>query len=95
MFVILDTNLDEDLIKEGYVREVISKVQQMRKNNDYDVTDRIDITIDCDDVIKASIEEFEDYLKKETLCDDIIYSKNEGNSVKLNDREAVITLVQK
>ncbi|RGD75263.1 isoleucine--tRNA ligase [Anaerofustis stercorihominis] len=95
LFVILDTNLDEDLIKEGYVREVISKVQQMRKNNDYEVTDRIDITIDCDDVIKSSIEEFEAYLKKETLCDNIIYSDNDGSNVKLNDKEAIITLKRK
>ncbi|WP_290772175.1 isoleucine--tRNA ligase [Anaerofustis sp.] len=92
LFVILDTNLDEDLIKEGYVREVISKVQQMRKNNDYEVTDRIDITIDCSDTIKSSIEKFEEYLKKETLCDNILYSQNDGNKVKLNDQEAVITL---
>ncbi|MCO8193940.1 isoleucine--tRNA ligase [Anaerofustis sp. NSJ-163] len=95
LFVILDTNLDEDLIKEGYVREVISKVQQMRKNNDYEVTDRINITIDCSDVIKNSIEEFKAYLTKETLCDEIIYAENDGANVKLNDQEAVIKLERK
>ena len=95
LFVILDTNLDEDLIKEGYVREVISKVQQMRKNNDYEVTDRINITIDCSDVIKNSIEEFKAYLAKETLCDEIIYAENDGVNVKLNDQEAVIKLERK
>ena len=95
LFVILDTNLDEDLIKEGYVREVISKVQQMRKNNDYKVTDRINITIDCSDVIKNSIEEFKAYLTKETLCDEIIYAENDGANVKLNDQEAVIKLERK
>ncbi|MGN8912773.1 isoleucine--tRNA ligase [Anaerofustis butyriciformans] len=95
LFVILDTNLDEDLIKEGYVREVISKVQQMRKNNDYEVTDRINITIDCSDVIKNSIEEFKAYLTKETLCDEIIYAENNGVNVKLNDQEAVIKLERK
>ena len=95
LFVILDTNLDEELIKEGYVREVISKVQQMRKNNDYEVTDRINITIDCSDVIKNSIEEFKAYLTKETLCDEIIYSENDGTKVKLNDQEAVIKLERK
>ncbi|WP_329383095.1 isoleucine--tRNA ligase [Anaerofustis butyriciformans] len=95
LFVILDTNLDEELIKEGYVREVISKVQQMRKNNDYEVTDRINITIDCSDVIKNSIEEFKAYLTKETLCDEIIYAENDGANVKLNDQEAVIKLERK
>ncbi|MGO5358257.1 isoleucine--tRNA ligase [Anaerofustis sp. LCP19S3_F7] len=95
LFVILDTNLDEDLIKEGYVREVISKVQQMRKNNDYEVSDRINITIDCSDVIKNSIEEFKAYLTKETLCDEIIYAENDGANVKLNDQEAVIKLERK
>ena len=95
LFVILDTNLDEDLIKEGYVREVISKVQQMRKNNDYEVTDRINITIDCSDLIKNSIEEFKAYLTKETLCDEVIYAENDGANVKLNDQEAVIKLERK
>ena len=95
LFVILDTNLDDDLVKEGYVREVISKVQQMRKNNGYEVTDRIDMTISENDVIENAVAAFEDYLKDETLCDEIVFSDNDGKEVKLNDQKVNITLERK
>ena len=95
LFVILDTNLDEELIKEGYVREVISKVQQMRKNNGYEVTDRIDMWIAPNSVIENAVSAFEDYLKDETLCDSIFFEENEGALVKLNDQKVNITLNRK
>lgn len=95
LFVILDTTLNENLVKEGYVREVISKVQQMRKNNGYEVIDRININIDCSDKIKNAIDDFNDYLKKETLCDDLVYASNDGQEVKLNDEIATIKLEKK
>ena len=51
MFVILDTKLSEELIDEGFAREMISKVQQMRKLNNYDMLDRIKIQYNGDDEI--------------------------------------------
>ena len=53
--VVLDTNLTEELIEEGFVREVISKIQQMRKEADYQVTDRIAITYDGTEKIEKII----------------------------------------
>jgi isoleucyl-tRNA synthetase len=71
LFVILDTTLTKDLINEGYAREFISKVQQMRKNNGYEVLDNINIYYDGNDEIKEAIELFEDYIKEETLAKSI------------------------
>ncbi|NLN15101.1 MAG: isoleucine--tRNA ligase [Tissierellia bacterium] len=68
LFVILDTTLTPDLINEGYAREFVSKVQQMRKANGYEVLDNIRIYYNGSDEIRAAIEEFEEVIKSETLA---------------------------
>ena len=68
LFVILDTTLTKDLVDEGYAREFVSKVQQMRKNNGYEVLDNINIYYDGDDEIKEAVNLFEDFIKEETLA---------------------------
>jgi len=54
--VVLDTNLTEELINEGYAREVVSKIQNMRKDAGFEVTDRINVRYTCDDKLAAAIE---------------------------------------
>ncbi|MDR3586083.1 MAG: isoleucine--tRNA ligase [Desulfosporosinus sp.] len=71
LFVILDTTLTKELIDEGYARECVSKVQQMRKNNGYEMMDKIKIYFDGDEEIAEAVTLYEDYIKKETLADDI------------------------
>lgn len=71
LFTIIDTNLTEDLINEGYAREFISKVQQMRKNNGYEMMDRINIFYNGSEEIDRAVNEFEDFIKSETLADTI------------------------
>ena len=56
MTVVLDTNLTPELINEGYAREMVSKIQTMRKETDFEVTDRIDVRYTCDDELAAAIE---------------------------------------
>lgn len=77
LFVILDTTLTPELINEGYAREFISKVQQMRKNNGYEILDNINIYYDGSDEIKEAIDEYEDYIKSETLAKSIIRIKDD------------------
>lgn len=71
LFTIIDTNLTEDLINEGYAREFISKVQQMRKNNGYEMMDRIQIFYNGSEEIDRAVNEFEEFIKSETLADTI------------------------
>ena len=71
MFTIIDTNLTEDLINEGYAREFISKVQQMRKNNGYEMMDRIEIFYNGSEEIDKAVTKFSDFIKSETLADTI------------------------
>lgn len=68
LFVILDTTLNQELINEGFAREFVSKVQQMRKTNDYQVTDNIRIIYDGDEEVAAAVEAFSDYIRQETLA---------------------------
>ncbi|HHV38685.1 MAG TPA: isoleucine--tRNA ligase [Tepidimicrobium sp.] len=68
LFIILNTTLTEDLLNEGYAREFISKVQQMRKNNGYEVLDNINIYYDGSEEIEKAVNLFEDFIKSETLA---------------------------
>ena len=68
LFVILDTNLTKELIDEGYAREFISKVQQMRKNNGYEMMDNIKIFYNGVEEIENAVKSFDEYIKSETLA---------------------------
>ncbi len=69
LFVILDTKLTKDLINEGYAREFISKVQQMRKSTGLEMMDKIAIYYSGDDEIAYAVSEHLEYIKKETLAE--------------------------
>ena len=68
IFTIVDTTLTDELIDEGLARELISKVQQMRKQKDFEMMDNITITIEADDAVKAAVAKHADYIQKETLA---------------------------
>lgn len=68
IFVILDTTLTQELKDEGLAREFVSKVQQLRKAKDYQVTDKVHIVYDGDDEVARAVEAFADYISKETLA---------------------------
>ncbi|MCC0648631.1 isoleucine--tRNA ligase [Clostridioides sp. ZZV15-6598] len=68
LFVILDTKLTDELVNEGYAREFISKVQQLRKSSNFEVLDNIVIDYCGDDEIAKAVEHFEEYIKSETLA---------------------------
>ena len=92
-FVILDTSLDKDLINEGYARELISKIQQMRKEKDFNVTDNIKVTYACDDELASAINSFEDKIKGEVLALDLERVDDlASEAIDLNDKEAKIEI---
>lgn len=66
--VALDTELDEELIAEGFAREFVSKIQNMRKQQGYNVTDRISIKVSCEEAVWSTIEKSKDYISSETLA---------------------------
>lgn len=80
--VLLDTQLSPDLVQEGLVREVISKVQQQRKTNDFEVSDRIHMSYEADEELTRAIEAYRENLSQEILATEI-------QQEKLTDQEPV------
>ena len=92
-FIILNTTLTKELMNEGIVREFISKVQQIRKTNNYEMMDNINIYYSHNDEFNKSIANYIDFIKKETLAIDLIESdENYKNTYDLNGIELGIRL---
>ena len=90
VFVILNTNLTDELIKEGIARELVRKVQSIRKELDLVITDHITIYYHGSEVLDKVIELFEDYIKNETLADNIVKKDNVSEEFELNEEKAQI-----
>ena len=69
--VVLDTNLTDELIEEGFVREIISKIQTMRKDSGFEVTDRISVVFDGSEKIEKIFAANDAEIKSQTLADSI------------------------
>ena len=76
--VVLDTRLTPELIEEGYVREIISKIQSMRKEADFNVTDRIKVYTEGNDKIAGIIASNADTIKTAVLADELISGSATG-----------------
>ena len=92
VFVILDTTVTPELINEGLARELVSKVQQMRKALDLDMMDHIELSVNADEEVSAMIEEYGDHIKGETLTDVIRMTEDELEKVSLNGHETGIAV---
>ena len=76
--VVLDTNLTPELLEEGFVREVISKVQTMRKDAGFEVMDHIRVSMQDNDKVKEIVQKNEAQIKSEVMADEITYDKAAG-----------------
>jgi len=99
MTVVLHTVLTEPLIEEGYVRELISKIQTMRKEAGFEVTDRITVSFseETGDVIQGVFERNAEEIKNEVLADDICPGADGRGHVKqwnVNGREVTLGVVK-
>ncbi len=84
MGVVLDTQITPELKKEGYVREILSKVQNMRKDRGFEVLDTIHLYIAGNDMLETIIKENETFIKHETLAKQIIYGAERKEYVDTN-----------
>ena len=90
--VVLDTNLTEELIEEGFVREVISKIQTMRKEADFEVMDHIRVFQSGNDKIKAIMERNAGEIKSEVLAEEFGFGKVQGYTKDWNLNGEDVTL---
>ena len=77
--VVLDTNLTPELLEEGFVREIISKVQTMRKDADFEVMDHIRVSMQDNDKVQKVIQDNEAQIKSEVLADEVSYDGAKGS----------------
>ena len=95
LVVALETDLTQELIREGLAREFVNKVQSMRKTADLDVTQRIRVAYSGSDSVQEAVEEYKDYIAAETLCLESVYSKDlpvETSSWDLNGHPCLIRI---
>ena len=94
MTVVLDTNLTDELVEEGFVREIISKIQNMRKDAGFEVMDHINVYQDGNDRIKDIILRNEELIKKEVLAENVITGEIKGveKSWTINGEESTIAV---
>ena len=91
-FVILNTVITKELENEGLARETISKVQQLRKTMNFDITDRINMYIDATSEYKESIKDYLDMIKDETLTINVYDKDGIEDKVNINDYEVGFVL---
>ena len=84
-FIILDTTLTDELIMEGIARETISKIQQLRKTNDFNVVDRIKVYYNGDSEFTTALNKNIEFIKNETLAKEFILDENLTESFDIND----------
>ena len=83
--IVLDTSLTEDLILEGLAREVVRKVQSLRKEADFVITDHINLYYHGDEMFDKMLESYDEYIKNETLADSLLEDQNIEKDMELND----------
>lgn len=83
--VALEVELTEDLLNEGMARELINRIQNMRKDAGLEITDRIAIKVSPNDSIAKAIANYEEYVKTQVLADSIFVEDNAGTDVEFDD----------
>ena len=93
--VVLSTTLTDELIEEGFVREIISKIQTMRKEADFEVMDNINVYVSGNEKIKNIIEKNKDEISSDVLAKDIIFESLDGYIKEWDINKETVTLAVK
>jgi len=93
-FIIINTTLTPELLEEGIARELVSKVQQLRKNKDFDIIDRIDIYYSSNPELEKVLTKYETFIKKETLCNSFVIKDDLTDVYNLNGIEVKLDVVR-
>jgi isoleucyl-tRNA synthetase len=94
--VALDVSLTEDLIAEGIARELVNRIQNIRKTSDYNVTDKINIVIEDREIIRAAVDKYGEYIKAEVLGVNItLGDAKDGESIDITEEESIYINISK
>ncbi len=90
--VALEVELNDELRKEGMARELINRIQNLRKESGFEITDRISVVIGSNEQTDDAIEAYGDYIKTQVLAIDITIAENDGTRVDFDDFSINITI---
>ncbi|HEU0109869.1 MAG TPA: DUF5915 domain-containing protein, partial [Flavisolibacter sp.] len=95
--VALDINVTPELIQEGDAREFVNRIQKIRKDSGFDVTDRIEVKVAAKNGISQSLAKFNDYICAEILADklELLSQMDEGSVIEINDNELKVIVLKK
>lgn len=89
--VVLDTNITDELREEGHVREILSKIQNMRKESGFEVSDKIHLYVAGNEMLEGVIKKFEEQIKRDTLSLEIVYNSEKATAeVKVNGEKLLL-----
>ena len=96
LLVALDIHITPELRQEGIARELVNRIQNIRKDNDYDITDRIQIRLQAHPALQAAVTANEAYIKNETLTDSITFVESlpEGEEIAFDEVTTRIVVVK-
>ena len=90
--VALEIELTDDLRREGIARELINRIQNIRKDSGLEITDRIDIIISPDEQTDDAVRQFNDYIQTQVLANTITIAPNDGTALDIDDIEVNVTI---
>jgi len=95
--VALDVSVTDQLLHEGVARELVNRIQKIRKDSGFSLTDRIGVSLGKAEKLRDSITEYKSYICAEILADSLVLDQglNEGAEVEVNDNHIIIQLVKK
>ena len=90
--VVLDTHISPELKEEGYVREILSKVQTMRKDKGFEVLDNINLYVSGNSILEDIIKKNENLIKHDTLAVKIFYNENRDDYTQMSINGEMLNL---
>jgi len=92
--VALEVELTDELRNEGMARELINRIQNLRKDGGLEITDRIKVTVSPLNSIAKAVEGYAEYIKTQVLADEIVLADNDGAEVELDEEKAKVLVVK-
>ena len=99
--VALDTEITPELKSEGIAREIVNKIQNLRKDSGFEVIDKIEINIESNKITDPAINKHQDYIKSQVLAgkinikDSLNHSKNDSEEIEIDENLSVKVLIKK
>ncbi len=94
--VALDITISEELRKEGVARELVNRIQNIRKDSGFEVTDKIKVYLQSNAVLEAAVNENKGYIQSETLTEELVFDTQieNGTEIEFDDIKTKITITK-